>query len=161
MGQKKNLKYPKIEDYTLIGDSCAAALVSRYGSIAWCCIPNFNSPSVFSAILDDQMGGDFSIIPETDFESSQCYIVVFEIFGISTWWFGMGIGFLHGLFVLSIGLEILGFIHPRMANPSRGPTPTKQLQPPGFFALNYGRWTPLVTIISHMVFGGILGLFYQ
>jgi len=92
---------------------------------------------------------------------SLLYGFVFEIFGISTWWFGMGIGFLHGLFVLSIGLEILGFIHPRMANPSRGPTPTKQLQPPGFFALNYGRWTPLVTIISHMVFGGILGLFYQ
>lgn len=74
MGQNKNLKYPKIEDYTLIGDSCAAALVSKYGSIDWCCIPNFNSPSIFSAVLDYQKGGRFSIIPKTDFESSQCYI---------------------------------------------------------------------------------------
>lgn len=89
------------------------------------------------------------------------YGAVFEVFDIKTWWFGMIIGFFHGVFVLSIGLEILGFLHPRMANPSRGPSPTRQLQTPGFFALNYGRWTPVITIISHIIFGGILGLFYH
>src|SRR5699024_11308205 len=66
--------YHKIEDYALIGDSCAAGLVNKYGSVDWCCIPNFNSPAIFSAILDDQKGGCFSIRPELEFLSSQNYI---------------------------------------------------------------------------------------
>lgn len=89
------------------------------------------------------------------------YGIVFETMGIKTWWFGMIIGFVHGVFVLSIGLEVLGFLHPRMANPSRGPSPTKQLQTPGFFALNYGYWTPLIIIFVHLIYGGVLGLFYH
>lgn len=46
-------------------------------------------------------------------------------------------------------------------NPLQGPTPTKQLQPPGFFAINYGRATPVVTQIAHIVYGGMLGFFYH
>lgn len=66
--------YHKIEDYALIGDSCAAGLVSKYGSLDWCCIPNFNSPSIFSALLDDRIGGRFSIHPSAEFTSSQSYL---------------------------------------------------------------------------------------
>src|SRR5699024_10656567 len=64
----------KIEDYALIGDSCAAGLVSKYGSLDWCCIANFNSPSIFSALLDDCIGGRFSIHPSAEFTSSQSYL---------------------------------------------------------------------------------------
>lgn len=87
------------------------------------------------------------------------YASAFELSGIRTWWFGMIIGLIHGIFVLSAGLQIVSAFHPRMAHPYQGPTPTKQLQPPGFFAINYGRRTPLVTLIAHLIYGVILGIF--
>jgi hypothetical protein len=89
------------------------------------------------------------------------YAAVFATAGIVTWWFGMITGFVHGSFVLSAGLQVVSAFHPRMAHPYQGPTPTKQLQPPGFFALNYGRGTPIVTLIAHMVYGSMLGFFYH
>jgi hypothetical protein len=49
----------------------------------------------------------------------------------------------------------------RTSNEQQGPTPTKQLEPPGFMALNYGRRTPLSLILAHLVYGGILGAFYR
>jgi hypothetical protein len=89
------------------------------------------------------------------------YAAVFATSGITNWWFGMITGFVHGSFVLSAGLQVVSAFHPRMAHPYQGPTPTKQLQPPGFFALNYGRGTPIVTLIAHMIYGGMLGFFYH
>lgn len=59
------MAYLPIEDYGLIGDMHTAALVGKNGSIDWLCLPHFNSPSVFAAILDDQKGGFFRIYPET------------------------------------------------------------------------------------------------
>lgn len=88
------------------------------------------------------------------------YGAAFESAGLSTWWFGMAIGFVHGAFVLSVGVQIMGSFHPRMAHSYQGPTPTKQLEPPGFFLLNYGKGTPIVTLLSHILYGGILGFFY-
>lgn len=89
------------------------------------------------------------------------YAAAFKSAGITTWWFGLAIGFVHGAFVLSAGLQIIGVFHPRMARPYQGPTPTRQLEPPGFFALNYGRGTPIVTMIAHLIYGGVLGLFFR
>ena len=73
----------------------------------------------------------------------------------------MVIGFVHGAFVLSVGLQMLSSFHPRMAHPYQGPTPTKQLEPPGFFALNYGKGTPFITLLAHLIYGSVLGTFYQ
>jgi hypothetical protein len=89
------------------------------------------------------------------------YALAFESANIYTWWFGAAIGFVHGAFVLSAGLQIISALHPRMAKPYQGPTPTRQLEPPGFFALNYGNGTPLVTMLAHLVYGGVLGAFYH
>jgi len=89
------------------------------------------------------------------------YAITFKSTGIYTWWFGVLIGFVHGAFVLSAGLQIISAFHPRMAHPYQGPTPTKQLEPPGFFALNYGKGTPIVTMLAHLVYGGLLGIFYH
>ena len=56
--------YQPIEDYAVIGDLHTVALVGKNGSIDWCCIPRFDSPSVFGALLDAQKGGFFRISPQ-------------------------------------------------------------------------------------------------
>ena len=58
--------YPPIGDYALIGDCHSAALVSRQGSIEWCCLPRFDSGSAFAAMLDRERGGICSITPTGD-----------------------------------------------------------------------------------------------
>ena len=89
------------------------------------------------------------------------YIAVIEISGIRHWWFGMLIGLIQGLFMITIVAQELPGIHPRMADEERGPDSTRQLEPPGSFCMNYGKRTPLVALISHMIYGAILGFFYH
>lgn len=89
------------------------------------------------------------------------YMAFFEALNAATWWLGAGIGLVHALFVLIVAMPLLPGLHPRMASDFAGPEPTRQLEPPGFLALNYGRRTPAVTIAAHLVFGGVLGAFYQ
>ncbi len=57
-------EYQPIEDYAIIGDLHTVALVGKNGSIDWCCIPRFDSPSVFGALLDAGKGGSFCISPQ-------------------------------------------------------------------------------------------------
>src|SRR6476660_3169229 len=57
------MAYQPIEDHGLIGNMHTAALVGRNGSIDWLCLPHFDSPSIFAAILDDKKGGHFQIAP--------------------------------------------------------------------------------------------------
>ena len=60
------MPYLPIEDYGIIGNMHTVALVGMHGSIDWFCCPNFDSPSVFAAILDDEKGGHFKIAPAGD-----------------------------------------------------------------------------------------------
>jgi GH15 family glucan-1,4-alpha-glucosidase len=69
-----NDRYPPIDDYGLIGDCHGTALVSRGGSIDWCCVPRFDSDSCFGRLLDWDKGGFCSIAPTTEHESSRRYI---------------------------------------------------------------------------------------
>jgi GH15 family glucan-1,4-alpha-glucosidase len=61
-------------DYGIIGNCRSAALVSKSGSIDWCCLPEFDSSSVFAKILDDAIGGSFEIIVDDDFSVKQRYL---------------------------------------------------------------------------------------
>jgi hypothetical protein len=48
-----------------------------------------------------------------------------------------------------------------MASEQSGPEPTRMLEPPGFLASHYGRRTPLLVLLAHLVYGVIIGGFYQ
>lgn len=65
--------YPPIENHGVIGNLRTAALVDLRGRIDWMCAPDFDSPSVFAAVLDDERGGHFSISPVEDHVLSKQY----------------------------------------------------------------------------------------
>jgi GH15 family glucan-1,4-alpha-glucosidase len=71
---KRPGEYPPIADYALIGDCHSAALVSRQGSIDWCCLPRFDSDSCFGRLLDWDNGGYFEISPEGSFSTHREYL---------------------------------------------------------------------------------------
>jgi GH15 family glucan-1,4-alpha-glucosidase len=54
---------PKIEDYALLGDLHTAALVSTTGSVDWLCLPRFDSPAAFAALLDSDEAGHWTLAP--------------------------------------------------------------------------------------------------
>lgn len=56
-------KYQPIENYGVIGDLRTIALVGKNGSIDFMCFPNFDSPTIFAALLDNEKGGFFQITP--------------------------------------------------------------------------------------------------
>jgi uncharacterized membrane protein YagU involved in acid resistance len=92
---------------------------------------------------------------------SLVYVLMFHALGQADWARGAVIGACHGLFVLVVGMTAMPGIHPRMASEQQGPTATRLLEPPGFMAMHYGVQTPLAVLISHTMFGIILGAFYQ
>src|SRR5262245_17955706 len=57
------MRYQPIENHGIVGNKRTAALVSLDGSVDWLCLPRFDSPSVFGAILDAENGGRFRIAP--------------------------------------------------------------------------------------------------
>jgi uncharacterized membrane protein YagU involved in acid resistance len=89
------------------------------------------------------------------------YFLLFASVGIFTWWFGALAGFLHGVFLLVSALPLLPFVHPRMASEYHAVSATRELEPPGFLAMNYGYHTPLTTLIGQTVYGATLGGFFQ
>lgn len=89
------------------------------------------------------------------------YLAIFHALGFASWWIGALIGVAHTAFVLAVLMPLMPAIHPRMASATRGPTPTRMLEPPGFLGLHYGVRTPLSVLFSHVAFGAILGAFYR
>lgn len=67
-------RYRPIRDYGVIGDCHGAALVSRNGSVDWCCLERFDNDPVLCAILDADQGGFFLIEPKDDARISREYV---------------------------------------------------------------------------------------
>lgn len=69
------MDYLSIDNYGIIGNQRTVALVSAQGSIDFMCFPEYDSPSIFAALLDCKKGGFFQIIPfDNNIRSKQIYI---------------------------------------------------------------------------------------
>ena len=71
----KRTPYLPIEDYGIIGNLKTVALVSLEGNIDFMSFPDFDSPTIFASLLDNEKGGTFSVAPQLDaFKTKQLYI---------------------------------------------------------------------------------------
>lgn len=84
------------------------------------------------------------------------YFLLFASVEIHTYWFGALTGALHGAALLLIAPPLAPFVHPRMASEYHGATSIRQLEPPGFLAMNYGYGTPLTTLLAQTIYGATL-----
>jgi hypothetical protein len=90
------------------------------------------------------------------------YAAAFAALGRAGPLLGALLGLLHGAVALAAIVPLLPGVHPRMASARAGPAQVGAvLEPPGLFALNYGRGTAAVTTVAHVAFGVLLGLTLQ
>ena len=86
-----------IGDYALIGDCRTAALVSRGGDIDWLCLPRFDSPSVFAAVLGDESQGRWSLRPTDPHATASRHYDDDTFVLITRWQTAQGVAEVHDL----------------------------------------------------------------
>jgi hypothetical protein len=88
------------------------------------------------------------------------YFAVFTAIDTSGWLLGALFGLLHGIVTTTaLANVLLPVIHPLMGSPLSGANSTPLLEPPGFLMRNYGRGTPIATLLAHIAYGAIVGGF--
>lgn len=88
------------------------------------------------------------------------YYAIFVVIDRSGVLLGAVFGLVHALFASSALVSVLlPIVHPRMGTGFDAAGSSPLLEPPGFMLLNYGRQTPLVTVIAHIAYGAIVGGF--
>ena len=88
------------------------------------------------------------------------YWVIFVVIDESGVVLGGLLGLLHALFAATALVSVLlPVVHPRMGTGFDAAGSSPLLEPPGFLLLNYGRQTPIVTVVAHIVYGAIVGGF--
>lgn len=91
---------------------------------------------------------------------SLAYYAAFLALGRSGWALGAVFGLLHALFAGTTLVNLLlPMVHPRMGTTMSAADSAPLLEAPGFMLLNYGRATPTVTILAHIVYGAVVGVF--
>ena len=88
------------------------------------------------------------------------YYAGFRALGRADWLLGTVFGFVHALFAGTTLVNVLlPAVHPLMGTPLSAADSSPRLEPPGFLLLNYGRGTPVVTVLAHLAYGAIVGAF--
>lgn len=88
------------------------------------------------------------------------YFLVFTAIGASGVLLGALLGLVHALFAGTVLVNVLlPVVHPRMGTGFDAAGSSPLLEPPGFLLLNYGRQTPVMMVIAHLVYGAIVGGF--
>ena len=88
------------------------------------------------------------------------YYAVFVTIDRSGFLLGALLGLLHGLFAGTVIVNVLlPLVHPRMGTDFDAARSTPLLEPPGALLLNYGRQTPVATLLAHVAYGAIVGGF--
>lgn len=137
------MKYQPIENYGIIGDLNTIALIGLNGSIDYMCFPNFDSPSVFAALLDAEKGGCFQIVPAfTEMKTKQLYLPDTNVL-LTRFLSKEGVGEITDFMPveeLYAGKELI-----RRVTTVRGEVHYKLLCQPRF---NYARSTHTATVVS-------------
>lgn len=88
------------------------------------------------------------------------YYLIFLAIDESGWLLGAAFGFVHGLVAGTALVNILlPLVHPRMGKPWTDASSNPFVESPGFLMLNYGKATPIVSVVAHVVYGAIVGGF--
>jgi hypothetical protein len=86
------------------------------------------------------------------------YYLIFAGLDEASWWLGALLGVVHALFAgTALVSVLLPLLHPRMGTPFSAASSAPLLEPPGFMLLNYGASTPMVMLLTHVVYGAIVG----
>jgi GH15 family glucan-1,4-alpha-glucosidase len=142
--------YQPIEDYGIIGDLHTVALIGKNGSIDWCCIPRFDAPSIFGALLDVDKGGSFSIHPvfpeTTTVGRRQLYLPETNIL-VTRFLTADGVGEITDFMpIKKPGSKVLQHHIIREVKVVRGSLPFEMLCRPAF---NYARDAHTVSLAQH------------
>ena len=86
------------------------------------------------------------------------YFAIFAALDASGWALGALLGLLHGTVAATalVGI-LLPVVHPRMGSELSAADSSPLLEPPGFMLRNYGRGTPVATLLGHTAYGAIVG----
>ena len=88
------------------------------------------------------------------------YYALFRALGRAGWSLGLAFGLVHGVFTGSALVNVLlPVVHPRMGTPLSSIESETLLEPPGFMMLNYGRGSPLASLVAHVAYGALVGGF--
>jgi hypothetical protein len=88
------------------------------------------------------------------------YYAIFTAIDTSGWLLGALLGLLHGIVSATALVNILlPAVHPRMGSTLSAANSNPVLEPPGFLLRNYGRGTPIATLLAHVAYGAIVGGF--
>jgi len=86
------------------------------------------------------------------------YYLVFAALDDASWWLGALLGVVHATFAGTALVNVLlPLFHPRMGTQFSASNSAPLLEPPGFMLLNYGARTPVVMLLTHVVYGAIVG----